>query len=61
MKSFIETFMEENKDTQYCPYCLQTRIADTCCDLTNHWVTFKEFDNNTQLEIMKEELANAYN
>ena len=60
MKSFIETFKEESADMLYCSVCLEP--ADSCCQgCTNQLMAFKEFDEATQLEIMKEELRNAYN
>jgi hypothetical protein len=60
MKSFIEIFIEQNADTLYCSVCLEP--TETCCQgCNNQHIAFKEFDAATQLEIMKEELRNAYN
>jgi hypothetical protein len=63
MKSFVETFMEENADTLYCCFCLlpQMEQPNFCDKCTQTFVAFKEFDAETQLEIMREELRNAYN
>lgn len=60
MKSFIETFMEENQDTLYCAVCLEAE-GFRCEGCKQEFVAFKEFDAASQLEIMKEELRNAYN
>lgn len=61
MKSFIETFMEENSEAEYCAYCLEPKGDKYHCCQENHFIPFKELDEETQLEIMKEELRNAYN
>jgi hypothetical protein len=61
MKSFVTTFMEENANVMYCGICLQPVKGCDCKVYTNEHIAFKEFDATTQLEIMKEELRNAYN
>lgn len=61
MKSFVDQFMEENSETEYCAYCLDPKGDKYHCCQENHFIPFKELDGETQLEIMKEELQNAYN
>jgi hypothetical protein len=61
MKSFIETFMEESSECEYCIHCLQPRGGYYCCGHQNPYLEFKDFAPETQMEIMKKELANAYN
>jgi hypothetical protein len=66
MKSFMETFKEENAETEYCSVCLQATSGrsdrfNICYGCNKEVLAFKEFDEATQLEIMKEELQNAYN
>ena len=61
MKSFIEEFTEENKDVTYCAYCLEPQGDKRHCCQENHFIPFSDLDASTQLEIMKEELRNAYN
>jgi hypothetical protein len=58
MKSFIETFKEENADTTYCSVCLEPIWCQGC---KYEQIAFKNFDEATQMQIMKEELRNAYN
>lgn len=61
MKSFMDTFKEENKDTEYCAYCLEPKGDKYHCCQKNHFIPFSDLDADSQLEIMKEELHNAYN
>ena len=61
MKSFIEQFKEENKDTEYCAYCLELRDDKYHCCKENHFIPFSYLDEKDQIEIMKEELHRAYN
>lgn len=60
MKGFIAEFLEENADTAYCVYCLDPKgDKDQCCH-EKHFIPFSDLDTLTQLEIMKEEVNNAY-
>ena len=61
MKSFVEEFMEENADTEYCIHCLEPRRGYRCCGHQNPYLEFRDFTDNSQIEIMKKELENAYN
>jgi hypothetical protein len=61
MKSFIETFKEENAETEYCAYCLKPRAGYFCCNKQNPYLEFKDFSSESQIKIMKEELQSAYN
>jgi len=60
MKSFVETFMDENADTEYCVHCLEPRQGYFCCGHQNPYLEFKDFSEKSQLKIMKKELAYAY-
>jgi len=60
MKSFVEMFMEENAETEYCAYCLEPKGDKYHCCQENHFIPFKELYEDCQMEIMKEELAYAY-
>ena len=60
MKSFVETFMDENMDALYCAVCLESE-GFRCKECKQEFVAFKEFDAASQLEIMKKELDHAYN
>ena len=61
MKSFMDHFKQENSETEYCAYCLQLRDDKYHCCQESHFIPFKYLDEDCQLEIMKEELHNAYN
>ena len=60
MKSFIETFKEENAETEYCAYCLEPKGDKYHCCQENHFIPFKELYEDCQMEIIEEELRNAY-
>jgi hypothetical protein len=61
MKNFIEEYKEENAAVQYCPYCMELRRNQlSCCGAFGHWIAFKDLDDNTQMEIIKEEYDSAY-
>ena len=61
VNNYIIEYKEQYAYEQYCPYCVTPKGKKlTCCDEVD-WVDFKDLDDNTQLEIIKEEYDNAFN
>jgi len=60
VKSYIEEFREQEANIEYCPYCTERRDNKHSCCQENHFVPFSDLDDQTQMEIIKEEYDNAY-
>lgn len=60
VNNFIIEYKEENAYTKYCPYCVQPKGQKFVCCSEMDWVDFKDLDDDTQLEIIKEEYDNAF-
>lgn len=58
VKDLIQSVMEEQKNVQYCCYCVERRGDKIGCCGENHWIQFRDLDDDTQLEIVKEILEN---
>jgi hypothetical protein len=60
VNNYIIEYKEEYAHTKYCPYCVQPKGQKFVCCGEMDWVDFKDLDDNTQLEIIKEEYDNAF-
>jgi hypothetical protein len=54
VKELLQAIMEDEKHVQYCCYCVERRGEKMSCCGENHWIQFKDLDDDTQLEIVKE-------
>lgn len=54
VKNVIEEIMEDEANVQYCCYCVERRGTKMSCCGENHWIEFRDLDDDTQLEIVKE-------
>jgi hypothetical protein len=55
MNHFLIAFKEEQANVEYCAYCLNLRGDQIGCCQENHWVAFKDMDDETQQRIAEEE------
>lgn len=58
VKNLIEDIMNDEARVQYCCYCIERRGEKMSCCGENHWIEFRDLDDDTQLEIVKEILEN---
>jgi hypothetical protein len=58
VKDLLQGIMEDEKHVQYCCYCVERRADKMSCCSENHWIEFRDLDDETQLEIVKEILQN---
>lgn len=58
MKNYEQELIEEhmNSDQEYCAYCMDPRADKIGCCGENHWLTFSDFDEDTQKEFIAAEL-----
>jgi hypothetical protein len=61
VNNYIIEYKEQYANEQYCPYCVTPKGKKFVCCGEMDWVDFKDLDDNTQLEIIKEEYDNAFN
>ena len=57
MSELLQKIMEDEAQRLYCCYCAQPKTSYSCCQ-ENHFIEFKDLDDETQLEIAKE-IANV--
>ena len=57
MSELLQEIMEDEAHVMYCVYCEQRKESYSCCQ-ENHFIEFKDLDDETQLEIAKE-IANV--
>ena len=57
MSEILQEIMEDEAQRLYCAYCAQPKTSYSCCQ-ENHFIEFKDLDDETQLEIAKE-IANV--
>jgi hypothetical protein len=60
VNNYIIEYKEQYAHEQYCPYCVTPKGKKFVCCGEMDWVDFKDLDDNTQLEIIKEEYDNAF-
>ena len=48
MSSFVEAFIKEQKDVEYCPYCFDERGNSFSCCHEVHFVKFCELSKDDQ-------------
>jgi hypothetical protein len=60
VNNYIIEYKEQYAHEQYCPYCVTPKGKKFVCCGEMDWVDFKDLDDDTQLEIIKEEYDNAF-
>ena len=55
MNHFIDGFRKEEQNIEYCCYCFTPRAGKIGCCSENHWVEYKDLDDDTQQRIAQEE------
>jgi hypothetical protein len=60
VNNYIIEYKEQYAHEQYCPYCVNPKGKKFVCCGEMDWVDFKDLDDDTQLEIIKEEYDNAF-
>lgn len=60
-KNFYEEIRSEfmASEQEYCAYCCSVREGTGCCG-ENHWIEFKDLENDEQDAIINEEFNKAY-
>ena len=61
VKNYILEYKEQYAQEKYCPYCVTPKSHRLVCCNEADWVNFEDLDDNTQMEIIKEEYDNAFN
>lgn len=60
MKNWLQSYIEEEAHTQYCPYCVTSRNEKLSCCGESDWIEFKDLDFDTQISIAQEEWETAF-
>jgi hypothetical protein len=60
VKNYIIEYKEQYAHEKYCPYCVTPKNNRLVCCGEADWVNFEDLDDNTQLEIIKEEYDNSF-
>ena len=55
MKSWINQYLDEQADVEYCPYCLHERMGKHSCCSENHFIQFKDLEFKEQMDIAHQE------
>jgi sulfur relay (sulfurtransferase) complex TusBCD TusD component (DsrE family) len=58
VKELLQAIMENESRVQYCCYCVERRGEKMSCCSENHWIEFRDLDDETQLDIVREILEN---
>lgn len=58
MKEYQEQLIKEHmySDQEYCCYCMEPKFDKWGCCGENHWLMFRDFDEQTQKEFIEAEL-----
>jgi hypothetical protein len=60
MNNYIIEYKEQYAHNQYCQHCARLKGKKPFCCREMDWIDFKDFDETTQLEIIKKEYDNAF-
>lgn len=55
MKSWLNQFLDEEANIEYCPYCFHPRNSKRSCCGENHFMLFSELDIKDQMDIAHQE------
>ena len=55
MKSWVEQYLDEQADVEYCPYCMNERGNKMSCCHEVHFIKFSELELHEQMEIAHQE------
>ena len=61
VNNYIIEYKEQYAHEKYCPYCVTPKGHRLVCCNEADWVNFEDLDDDTQMEIIKEEYDNAFN
>lgn len=55
MKLHIEQIIERHANDHYCPFCISPRMGRLdCCGERDHWLSLRDFDDDTKWAIGEE-------
>ena len=60
MKSWVEQYIDEQADVEYCPYCMNERMNKRFCCGEVHFIKFSEMELHEQMEIAHQEWEMAH-
>lgn len=60
MKSWVEQYIDEQADVEYCPYCMNERMNKRSCCGEVHFIKFSEMELHEQMEIAHQEWEMAH-
>ena len=60
MKSWVEQYLDEEANTEYCPYCMNPRGGKQSCCGEVHFLKFSELELHEQMEIAHQEWQMAH-
>lgn len=55
MKSWLNQFLDEEANVEYCPYCLHARNNKRSCCHEVHFILFSDLDIKDQMDIAHQE------
>ena len=55
MKSWVEQYIDEQADVEYCPYCMHERNDKMACCGEVHFIKFADLELHEQMEIAHQE------
>ena len=60
MKRWLEEYIDEEANVEYCPYCMNPRGGKRVCCGEVHFMPFKDFDLQEQMDIAHQEWEMAH-
>lgn len=60
MKTWLEQYIEEEKNTEYCTYCMEPRGSKFSCCSEVHFIEFKDLPMQDQIDIACDEWEIAF-
>lgn len=60
MKSWVEQYLDEQAEVEYCPYCMNERGEKMSCCHEVHFIKFKDLEFKEQMDIAHEEWELAF-
>ena len=60
VKSWVEQYLDEQADVEYCPYCMNERMNKQHCCGEVHFIKFSDMELHEQMEIAHQEWEMAF-
>lgn len=60
MKTWLEQYIDEEANTEYCPYCMNPRGGKRVCCGEVHFMPFKDLEFQEQMDIAHQEWEMAH-